>query len=138
MRSLLSGGHEIIHFDEYIAPHTVKVDYNMGQSHVITILICTPETTNRTRVYTRMASHFPYFNFFIGKFIERTTVKIVAQDKEILQGQAQNVKFREREGFRLSTADAPTRIFFEAFDQVCDGNPLWNGEYGKKTVHYKL
>lgn len=138
VRSLLSGGNEITHFDEFLAPHTVKVDYNMGRSHVITILICTPETEGRTRVYTRMASRFPYFNYVIGKFIEKTTVKVVAQDKEVLEGQAKNIKFRERNGFRLSTADAPTRTFFQAFDQVCEGERLWAGEYGSKTVSYKL
>lgn len=138
VRSVLSGGNEITHIDEYLAPHTVKVDYTMGTSHVVTILVCTPETKERTRVYTRMGVKFPYFNRLIGKYVERTTKKVVPQDKVVLEAQAKNVPWGMRKGFRFSTADAPTRSFFKAFDQVCEGTPLWNGEFKKTHVRYKL
>lgn len=138
IRSLLSGGNDVKHIDEYIVPHTVKVDYEVGKSHIVTILICTPETEKRTRVYTRMAVRYPYFTSFIGLVVEKITNKVIAQDKIVLEAQAQNVPLGMRKGFVFSTADAPTRAFFKAFDQYCNGEELWEGNLDTKKVTYKL
>ena len=137
-KTLLSGGNDITHIDEYFIPHTVKVDYWTGKSHIITYLICTPETKNRTRVYTRMASKFPYFNKTVGRFVEHITKKVIAQDKVILEAQAKNVSLGQRGGFVFSSADAATREFFKAFDYCCQNKELWNGEFKTKKVFYKL
>src|SRR5207249_6545831 len=47
------------HIDEVILPHTLRVDYWIGDhAHVVTILVATPEDDYRTRVYTRMGVRY--------------------------------------------------------------------------------
>ena len=143
-RSYLSRNQQITHSDELILPHTVRVVYTtaggtasrFGGLSVITILVCTPEDGDTTRVYTRMGVYYGYLTTPATWFVERLTRNIVAQDKEVLEGQADNIRrFGERR-FRTVTADLPTGWVQRAIKQYNEGTFEARDEV--REISYKL
>ena len=78
--SFLTKDTEIYHTDEYIKTHTVYVDYKSNYISATTLLICTPETKETTRTYTRMATKFNYFNKTQGLVLKQIVKKVIKQD----------------------------------------------------------
>lgn len=139
IRSLLSGGAEIHHTDEYIFPHTVKVDYHMGKSHILTILTCTPIDEETTLVFTRMAVLYPFGTSIIGRFVEHITKKVVKQDKEVLESQAVTIAAFNGKNFCQTIADWPARILSQKLAQLnLKEAPENKPRFIPKHVSYKL
>jgi phenylpropionate dioxygenase-like ring-hydroxylating dioxygenase large terminal subunit len=133
-RSWLTGGSSIRHVDELILPHTVRVDYWFGRSHVVTVLVCTPETDRVTRVYTRMAVKMHRFTKLVGRGVELLTRQIVKQDKSILEDQAKNVGPFAPRRYRNTVADVPAAAVQQAIHRPAS-EPA---PERKRTVRYKL
>ncbi len=109
VRRVLGGHRAIRHIDEVILPHTLKVDYWIGdRAHIVTILVCTPETENRTRLYTRMGVRYGHLTALVGRYVEHVTRKVVPQDLEILESQAARIAQFGGRAFRHVVADQPT------------------------------
>ena len=109
------GGAAIEHIDNFIRPHTIKVDYRVGRAHFVTVLVCTPETASRTRVYTRQGVYMPPITPLAALVSRILTRKIVAQDKRILESQAEQIELFGRPSRPTMNADAPTRWLSRAF-----------------------
>jgi phenylpropionate dioxygenase-like ring-hydroxylating dioxygenase large terminal subunit len=108
VRRILGRRREIRHVDEIILPHTLRVDYRMGEDvHVITVLVCTPETAQRTRLHTRMGVRHGVLTPLITRYVEWLTRRIVAQDLAILTSQAERIRQFGGRDFRGVTADLP-------------------------------
>jgi phenylpropionate dioxygenase-like ring-hydroxylating dioxygenase large terminal subunit len=108
--SALAGrGALIEHVDTFIWPHTVRVDYRFGRAHFVTILVCTPETASRTRVYTRQGVRMPPVTTLATLVSNLVTRRIVAQDRRILENQAAQIECFGRPSRPSANADAPTR-----------------------------
>jgi phenylpropionate dioxygenase-like ring-hydroxylating dioxygenase large terminal subunit len=136
-RSLLSRNQKITHSDELILPHTVRVDYQTSNGlSVITILVCTPEDEHTTRVYTRMGVSYGVLTIPATWFVKRLTERIVAQDKEVLEGQADNIQRLGGRKFRTVTADLPTNWVQRAIRQFNQGTFTARDE--RREISYKL
>jgi phenylpropionate dioxygenase-like ring-hydroxylating dioxygenase large terminal subunit len=108
-RRVLGGRRTIRHVDEVILPHTLKVDYWIGdRAHIVTILVCTPEADGRTRLYTRMGVRYGRLTALVGRYVEHITRKVVPQDLEILESQAARIAQFGGRAFRHVVADQPT------------------------------
>lgn len=123
------------HSDEFIAPHTVFVDYWIGKKRFITVLICTPEDENSTRTYIRIGFRMAFFNWLVKPFMYFWIKTVIAQDKVILENQAANL-LKEKTPFRLVTADAPAAWMLQAYKNACEGKPV--GGTKKIEIKYKL
>lgn len=106
---LVGAGAPIEHTDAFMRPHTVQVDYRFGRAHFVTILVCTPETASRTRVYTRQGVSMPPVTALATLVSRFVTRRIVAQDKRILENQAAQIAHFGRPSRPTANADAPTR-----------------------------
>ena len=134
-RSIAGQNENISHSDEFIAPHTVFVDYWFGKKRFITVLICTPEDENTTRTYIRIGMRVPFFNWIIKPFMYFWIKTVIAQDKVILENQSAQLK-KEKVPFRLVTADAPAAWMMQAYKNACEGKPV--GGTKKIEIKYKL
>lgn len=132
VRVIADADSEIRHIDAFIAPHTLRVDYWTGPgTHIITILVCTPETAERTRMYTRMAVRYGWWTRIMTPLIELLTRVVVRQDKAILNAQAETIRRFGKRSFRLVDSDQPTN----AFQKVFKGR---SSDPTVKVVRYKL
>lgn len=117
------------HTDAFIAPHTVRVDYRTARAHFVTILVCTPETASRTRVYTRQGVRLRPITPLATLFSLLVTRKIVAQDKRILENQAAQIRLFGGPSRISGNADAPTRWLRRALRERHIGCPPEEVQY---------
>lgn len=131
----------IEHIDAFIRPHTVRVDYRVNAAHFVTILVCTPETASRTRVYTRQGVFMPPVTTLATLVSNFLTRKIVAQDKRILENQAAQIEQFGGPSRITTNADAPTRWLRRTFREKRVASPSDNdGHLGLRgeEVQYTL
>jgi phenylpropionate dioxygenase-like ring-hydroxylating dioxygenase large terminal subunit len=129
----------IEHIDAFIRPHTIKVDYRVGRSHFVTILVCAPETASRTRVYTRQGVFMPPVTALATLVSNLVTRKIVAQDKRILENQAAQIELFGEPSRPTANADAPTRWLRRALRARDLSSAADNGAATRhEEVQYKL
>jgi hypothetical protein len=93
--------------DEVVVPHTLLVTYDIGPHRLVTILVCTPETPQRTRVFNRNGVHYGPWTPVVGRYVRAVARKVVRQDVEILNSQAERVRGFGRRSFRHVVADQP-------------------------------
>jgi phenylpropionate dioxygenase-like ring-hydroxylating dioxygenase large terminal subunit len=136
---LLSGGSgPMKHVDEFIAPHTIRVDYwNGDKMHIVTILVCTPEDDSTTRTYTRMGVYYRGLSRVVAPAVELLTRVVVRQDKRILNSQAQQIRAFGRRKFRSVAADTPSAWFQQAFRRALRKAPP-SHPLRSKRVTYRL
>jgi phenylpropionate dioxygenase-like ring-hydroxylating dioxygenase large terminal subunit len=138
VRSVLGRNKAIRHVDEVILPHTLKVDYWIGDAtHVVTILVCTPEDGMRTRVYTRMGVSDGWLTPLVTRYVRRITRKVVAQDIAILNSQAARIREFGRREFRGVTADLPAVWMQRAYRRFAEGR-YPEATLRSRDVTYKL
>lgn len=134
-----SKGEEIVHTDEFIAPHTVYVEYENKNMGMITYLVCTPIDEFSTRVYTRNATKFKYLGILqnpIAKFLVNIVIK---QDILILNNQYKLINEQGgKKDFRFSKSDTATKLFYGAFKKIQEERPLWGSNPKNIKLRYKL
>lgn len=131
----------IEHTDVFIRPHTVRVDYRVRNTHFVTILVCTPETASRTRVYTRQGVFMPPVTTVATLVSRLVTRKIVAQDKRILENQAAQIELLGGPSQITTRADAPTRWLRRALRGKCPASTADDGGHlhlRSEEVEYTL
>lgn len=136
---LLSGGREPLrHIDEFIAPHTIRVDYwNGDKMHIVTILVCTPEDDATTRAYTRMGVYYRGLSYLVAPAVELLTRVVSRQDIHILHSQAERIAAFGRRRFRSVAADTPAAWFQAAFRRALRKSPP-PSPLRRKRVTYRL
>ncbi len=106
-RSRLGRGRDIRHVDEVVGPHTLLVTYTIGRHQLVTILVCTPETPQRTRVFNRNGVHYGLWTPLVGRYVRAVARKVVRQDVAILNSQGARIREFGRREFRHVVADQP-------------------------------
>lgn len=106
-RARLGGDRVIRHVDEIVLPHTLNVDYAIGPNRLVTILVCTPETETRTRVFNRNGVCYGLWTPLVGRYVRRVARKVVQQDVDVLSSQAERIRRFGGRDFRNVTADQP-------------------------------
>ncbi|MGD8869581.1 MAG: hypothetical protein PVI01_18325, partial [Gemmatimonadales bacterium] len=138
IRSVLARKKTIRHIDEVILPHTLKVDYWIGDfAHIVTILVCTPENDMRTRVYTRMGVRYGRLTPIVTRYVHRVTRKVVKQDIEILNSQAERIRQYGKREFRNVMADQPA-TWMQRVSRACTRGEHPSGALRSREVIYKL
>ena len=138
VRSVLGRRQDIRHIDEVILPHTLRVDYWIGDhAHVVTILVATPEDEYRTRVYTRMGVRYGWLTPLVTRYVRWVTRKVVAQDIAILNSQCERIRQYSGREFRNVTADLPAAWMQRAFRGFLDGT-YPNEVRRTREIIYKL
>jgi phenylpropionate dioxygenase-like ring-hydroxylating dioxygenase large terminal subunit len=133
-RVFFSKGHAVKHVDEFIFPHTIRVDYLAGRRHFITVLVVTPESDGNCRVYTRIGLKIPYVAKLIAPISKRVVGKVIAQDKVILENQAANIESEGKRSFIFMDADAMSAWLLRMLrTRETEGR-----QFRSKEVEYKL
>jgi phenylpropionate dioxygenase-like ring-hydroxylating dioxygenase large terminal subunit len=136
-RSTLGRGKAIRHVDEIILPHTVKVDYHMGERlHMVTILACTPESAGRTRIFTRVGVCAGRLTPLVGRYVHWLTRQVVRQDNEVLEHQAACIRRFGGRDFRLVVADQPATWMQRVRRLHARG--VASGAAQPRTIQYRL
>jgi len=135
VRRTLGRGREIQHVDEVILPHTLWVDYHLGSRiHVVTILVCTPVTAERTLMFTRMGVRAGRLTAVVGRYVEWLTRKVVRQDLEVLERQAACIHAFGGREFRHVVADQPT-VWMQRALRRLGGDVAGAGERSRRIVY---
>ena len=125
----------VVHTDELILPHTVRVEYKFGPvKHVIAVSICVPLENGFTKIYTRVYLHWPIFQPLVLAYLKYSTRVILNQDKVILEDQSANVQ-RYGNDFKLRVAaDASALAIRRAWN-----NFITNGSVEKmRPIQFNL
>lgn len=115
---------EVRHTDKYLGPHTIRVDYWMRKIiHNITFLMVTPKNDFETHVFTRMDFKMP-LGFLIKPILKRLVIKVIAQDKLILEAQEATIRHFQGRNFKSVEADLPANMFLKAYEKASLGEAL--------------
>lgn len=120
-RLLSPSGGELRHTDEYLVPHTVKVDYWLGRAHAVTVSVCTPEEEGVTRIWTRVSLRMGALSPALLPVLKAMTQKIILQDKVILENQAAQLAKFGKPLFASMESDTPTVWVTRAHDAFAAG-----------------
>ena len=98
----------MVHTDKFYMPNTTRVDYAYGEDERAFIISssCTPVSEHTTRVYTAIAYKLGWFNALARWFLPGYTRKVITQDVDIMDIQAQSFKHYKKEEFMSTPADA--------------------------------
>ncbi len=136
-RSVFGRRKAMRHVDEVVLPHTLLVDYWIGDTtHVATILVCTPEGNGHTRVYNRTGVRYGRFTAIAALYLRWLARRVVAQDVAILNSQAERIRRFGARDFRAVSADLAATWMHRAYrlrDGRDPGAPLRH-----RDVVYKL
>jgi phenylpropionate dioxygenase-like ring-hydroxylating dioxygenase large terminal subunit len=136
-RSRLGGKRVIQHIDEIVLPHTLKVDYRIGSHRLVTILMCTPETETRTRVFNRNGVFYGPWTPLVGRYVKHVAKKIVQQDVEVLNSQGECIRQFGGRDFRQVTADQPA-VWMQRVLTRCARGGSPDPDRRAREIAYKL
>lgn len=137
-RSILGRRKAMRHIDEVVLPHTLLVDYWIGDTtHVQTILVCTPEGPDRTRVYNRTGLRYGRFTALAALYLRWLVPRVIAQDVEILNSQAERIRRFGARDFRAVSADLAASWMQRAYRRLATG-PDDSTPLRRRDVVYKL
>lgn len=96
----------MIHTDRFILPNLTRVDYNFGSSNSFIIISqCTPVSTLKSRVYTRIIYRLGAFTGILKPFFKFYTRQVIEQDVKIMAIQGENFKIDFETDFKATEAD---------------------------------
>ena len=136
-RSRLGGKRVMQHVDEIVLPHTLKVDYRIGPNRLVTLLVCTPETETRTRVFNRNGVFYGRWTPLVGRYVQRVARKIVKQDVEVLNSQGERIRQFGARDFRQVTADQPA-VWMQRVIARCARGGSPDPDRRAREIVYKL
>ncbi len=106
-RLLAPGGGEVIHFDRFILPCLVQVEYRLGErSHLFVNTALTPLSRDRTRLFAVIAFRLPLPGFLVAPLVRPIARAIFAQDARILRAQHETISRFGGEQFHSTEVDA--------------------------------
>jgi phenylpropionate dioxygenase-like ring-hydroxylating dioxygenase large terminal subunit len=112
-RFLNREGEPIQHTDRFYMPNVTSVEYNMGKHRRLFITSQSiPETEHSTLVYTDITYNYGIWNKLAHPFVYWTAQRIIAQDVEILNAQAEIIA-QYGEKFSNSSVDI-IHVFVES------------------------
>src|SRR5947209_3488649 len=92
-RLLFPAGRKMVHTDRFLMPATTRVDYSFGPDrHFIITSQCTPVTEDETLDYTVMTFRFGRIAPLVRLLFEPISRKVIRQDVQILEAQAEQVR----------------------------------------------
>jgi hypothetical protein len=107
----------IRHVDRFQLPYVTRVDYQMSEKRRYVVMSqCTPETQNRTRVFTYLAFRFEPFGGLIKLVFRPFAGAILNQDVEIIRQQTEDLERTGGPRFLYHETDAIARGIRDLLD----------------------
>lgn len=118
-----SGG-TVEHWDRFILPSVAEVEYRLGtESHFLVTALGTPVSDFVTRLYAVVQFRSPIPSFLLRPFLEPVALSIFAQDKKMLDAQAQTVQAFGGEQFMSTDLDLIGPHIWRLLKQAESGVP---------------
>jgi phenylpropionate dioxygenase-like ring-hydroxylating dioxygenase large terminal subunit len=114
---LVPEGSRIRHVDRFQLPYVTRVDYRMSETRQYVVMSqCTPETEDRTRVFTYLGFRFVPFGGLIQLIFQPFAGAILNQDVEVLRQQTEDLRRTGAPRFLYHETDAIARGIRDLLD----------------------
>ena len=114
---LVPDGSSIRHVDRFQLPYVTRVDYRMSETRQYVVMSqCTPETEDRTRVFTYLGFRFVPFGGLIQLIFQPFAGTILNQDVEVLRQQTEDLRRTGAPRFLYHETDAIARGIRDLLD----------------------
>jgi phenylpropionate dioxygenase-like ring-hydroxylating dioxygenase large terminal subunit len=105
-RFLAPGGGTVIHFDRFVLPSIVQVEYKLGSvTHFSISAALTPIAERRTRMWAVISFRLPVPGAWIKPLLEPLAMRIFGQDAAMLKEQSANLARFGGEDYKSTEAD---------------------------------
>ena len=105
-RILAPGGGEVFHWDRFLLPCIVQVEYRLGEgAHIVTTAALTPRTHHVTDLFATVAVDVRVPNVLLRTVIKSVAMRILRQDIEILRRQTEQLERFGGEAFTSTEID---------------------------------
>lgn len=105
-RLLSPSGGIVTHFDRFILPSIIQVEYRLGpENHLLVTSVCTPVEDFRTRMYATILLRTRFPGWLVKLFLNPVATRIFRQDAEMLKRQTDAVKRFGGEHYASTAAD---------------------------------
>ncbi|HEX9655294.1 MAG TPA: aromatic ring-hydroxylating dioxygenase subunit alpha [Bacteroidota bacterium] len=103
---LSPGGGVVSHFDRFILPSIVQVEYHLGgSSHLCITAALTPVEDFRTRIFALMSFRTPLPDRLLALLLKPIIMRIFRQDEDMLRAQTETIQTFGGEQFQSTSAD---------------------------------
>ncbi len=85
-------GGVVEHFDRFLLPSIVQVEYRLGESHFLVCAALTPEEDFLTHLYAVISFKLPIPGWLVVPFLRPVALRIFGQDAQILAKQTANIQ----------------------------------------------
>lgn len=114
---LVPAGSRIRHVDRFQRPFVTRVDYQMSEKRQYVVMSqCTPESSERTRVFTYLGFRFAPFGALVGLVFKPFAGAILNQDVEVLRQQTEDLQRTGGPRFFYHETDVIARGIRELLD----------------------
>jgi phenylpropionate dioxygenase-like ring-hydroxylating dioxygenase large terminal subunit len=105
-RFLAPGGGTVVHFDRFVLPSIVQVDYRLGSvTHFSISAALTPLAERRTRMWAVISFRLPVPGGLVKPLLEPLAMRIFGQDAAMLKEQTANLTRFGGEEYKSTEAD---------------------------------
>jgi phenylpropionate dioxygenase-like ring-hydroxylating dioxygenase large terminal subunit len=105
-RLLAPGGGTVTHFDRFILPSIVQVEYRLGEkSHLCISSALTPVSDFYTRLFAVISFHLPLPGWLVALFLRPIALRIFQQDAWMLKRQTETIRHFGGEQFISTEID---------------------------------
>ncbi len=104
-RLLAPGGGVVQHWDRFILPCVIQVEYRLEETHVLVTGLLTPETERRTRLHAVVALRSPIPGFVVRPLVKPIALAIFGQDARMLRAQTGAIERFGGEDFTSTEID---------------------------------
>lgn len=105
-RILAPGGGTVTHFDRFILPSIVQVEYRLGnQSHLCVTSALTPIADFHTRLFAVTSFRLPIPGWLVALFLRPLALRIFQQDAGMLKRQTETIRHFDGEQYMSTEID---------------------------------
>jgi hypothetical protein len=95
----------VTHFDRFILPSIVQVEYKLGKSHICVSAALTPVSEHDTRLFAVVSFRAPLPGWVVTPFLTPLAKRIFAQDARMLKRQSETIRRFGGEHFTTTEID---------------------------------
>jgi phenylpropionate dioxygenase-like ring-hydroxylating dioxygenase large terminal subunit len=105
-RILAPRGGNVTHFDCFLLPSIVQVEYALGEgTHFCVTAALTPVSRRHTRIFAEVAYRLPFPGWLVAPVLGPLALRVFRQDAGILREQTSNVERFGGEAYRSTEVD---------------------------------
>lgn len=134
-RILAPGGGTVSHFDRFILPSIVQVEYRLGEtSHICVTSALTPVADFYTRLFSVISFRLPLPSWLVTPFLRPVALHIFQQDADMLKRQTETIAHFDGEQYMSTEIDVLGPQIYRLLKQAERGEKPPATEPFTKTV----